>query len=251
MKIKVDDIELYYEMFGEGKPIIFSHGWMGECSVWNSQIEFFSEKYKVIAYDHRGHGKSDKPKDNYSVETLSNDLDSLIQGLNLEKVTLVGHAMGGMTALTFALNHPEKVSKMVLVGSTAKQSLSMRISLRIMMHIFPYESFIKIGIDHNFSQPAEQTKKEAFNRAIQTPKAVAYECLKESKNYDIRDRVSEIKIPTLIIVGENDKSTPIKMSRYLNGEIVGSKLKIIPQSKHIVMIDRPKELNEIIEEFIR
>ena len=80
---------------------------------------------------------------------------------------------------------------------------------------------------------------------------MAYECLKESKNYDLRDRVSEIKIPTLIIVGENDKSTPIKMSQYLNGEIEGSKLKIIPQSKHIVMIDKPKELNEIIEEFIR
>ena len=67
----------------------------------------------------------------------------------------------------------------------------------------------------------------------------------------IRDRVSEIKIPTLIIVGENDKSTPIEMSQYLNREIEGSKLKIIPQSKHIVMIDKPEELNEIIEEFIR
>ncbi len=251
MKIKVDDIELYYEVHGEGEPIIFSHGWMGECPVWNSQIEFFSKKYKVIAYDHRGHGKSDKPKANYSVETLSNDLYSLIQGLDLKKVTLVGHAMGGMTALTFALNHPDKVSKLVLVGTTAKQSLSMRLSLWIMMHIFSYESFIQIGINHNFSQPTEQTRKEAFNRAIKTPKPVAYECLKESKNYDIRDRVSEIKIPTLIIVGENDKSTPIEMSQYLNREIEGSKLKIIPQSKHIVMIDKPKELNEIIEEFIR
>ena len=251
MKIKVDDIELYYEVQGEGEPIIFSHGWMGESSVWNSQIEFFSKKYKVIAYDHRGHGKSDKPKANYSVGTLSNDLYSLIQGLDLKKVTLVGHAMGGMTALTFALNHPDKVSKLVLVGTTAKQSLSMRLSLWIMMHIFSYESFIQIGINHNFSQPTEQIRKEAFNRAIKTPKSVAYECLKESKNYDIRDRVSEIKIPTLIIIGENDKSTPIEMSQYLNREIEGSKLKIIPQSKHIVMIDKPKELNEIIEEFIR
>ena len=159
--------------------------------------------------------------------------------------------MGGMTALTFALNHPDKVSKLVLVGTTAKQSLSMRLSLWIMMHIFSYESFIQIGINHNFSQPTEQIRKEAFNRAIKTPKPVAYECLKESKNYDIRDRVSEIKTPTLIIVGENDKSTPIEMSQYLNREIEGSKLKIIPQSKHIVMIDKSKELNEIIEEFIR
>ena len=78
MKMKVNDIELFYEVRGEDEPIIFSHGWMCDCSVWNSQIEFFSKKYKVIAYDQRGHGKSDKPKADYSIETLSNDLYSFI-----------------------------------------------------------------------------------------------------------------------------------------------------------------------------
>jgi len=143
MKVNVDDVELYYEIHGEGEPIIFSHGWMCDCSVWNSQINFFSKKYKVIVYDHRGHGKSDKPKANYSIETLSNDLYSIIKELNLDKVTLVGHSMGGMTALTFALNHPDKVSKLILVGTSAKMTLLGYIQLWIMMHISSYESFVR------------------------------------------------------------------------------------------------------------
>ncbi|KAF5423288.1 MAG: Pimeloyl-ACP methyl ester carboxylesterase [Candidatus Methanocomedens sp.] len=250
MKIKVNDIELFYEVHGEGEPIIFSHGWMCDCSVWNSQIEFFSKKYKVIAYDQRGHGKSDKPKADYSIETLSNDLYSLIQELNLEKVILVGHSMGGMTAITFALNHPDKVSKLVLVGTSAKMNFSGYIQIWIMMHIFSYESFARGMIDLLYD-PSEQVKKEAFDRAMNTPKFVTYDCATEfMKNYDIRDRISKIKVPTLIVVGEKDKATPVKMSRYLNREIKDSKLKIIPDSKHMVIIDKANELNEIIDMFI-
>ncbi len=249
--MKVDDIELYYEVHGEGEPIIFSHGWVEDCSIWKSQTEFFAKKYKVIVYDQRGHGKSDKPKGDYSIQTLSNDLHSLIQELNLKKVTLVGHSMGGMTALVFALDHPDKVSKLVLVGTTAKMSLSFRIFIWIMTHIFSYESFARGSVDYDYYEPSEQVKKEAFDTAMKVPKSVAYECLKEfTTNYDIRDKVSRIKVPTLIIVGDKDKSTPVEMSQYLNRQIEGSKLKIINDSKHMVMIDKTNELNEITDTFI-
>lgn len=251
MKIKVNDIELYYEIHGEGEPIIFSHGWMKDCSIWKSQIEFFSKKYKVIAYDHRGHGKSDKPKGDYSIQTLSNDLHSLIQKLNLEKVTLVGHSLGGMTDIIFTLDYPDKVSKLVLVGSTAKSSFSLRIFLWLMMHIFSYESFARGSVDYEYYEPSEQVINEALDRTLKTPKPIAYECFKEFSKYDVRDRVSGIKAPTLIIVGEKDKASPVEMSKHLNRAIEGSKMKIIPNSKHMVMIDKSEKFNEILEEFIR
>ncbi len=251
MKMKVNDVELYYEVYGEGEPIIFSHGWMDDCSVWKSQIEFFAKKYKVIVYDHRGHGKSDKPEKDYSIQTLSNDLYSLIQKLNFEKITIIGHSMGGMTTMVFALDHPDKVSKLVLVGTTAKMSFSMRAQIWIMMNIFPYRSFAQGAIDTKYYEPSEQVIKEAMDRALRTPKYAAYECYLEfTKNYDIRDRVSKIKVPTLIIVGDKDKVAPVEMSQYLNREIEGSKLHIMPNSKHMPMIDKVKELNEITDKFI-
>jgi len=119
MRIKANDVELYYEQHGEGEPIIFSYGWLDDCSVWSSQIEHFSERYNTIVYDHRGHGRSDKPEGDYSMQTLSNDLHALIEKLGLNDVILVGHSMGGVTALTYTLDHPDKVSKLVLVDPGA------------------------------------------------------------------------------------------------------------------------------------
>lgn len=251
MKAKVNDVELYYEIHGEGEPIIFSHGWMDNSSGWKSQIEFFSRKHKVVVYDQRGHGESDKPKKDYSIQTLSNDLFGLVKHLNLEKVTIIGHSMGGMTAQVFALDHPEKVSKLVLVGTTAKMAFSMRLQLWIMMNIFPYESFARGAIDTKYYEPSDQVIKEAMDRALKTPKYAAYECCIEfTKNYDIREKVSKIKAPTLIIVGEKDSVTPVEMSQFLNREIKDSKIHIMKNSKHMPMIDNSKRFDEIVDTFI-
>jgi 3-oxoadipate enol-lactonase len=107
-------------------------------------------------------------------------------------------------------------------------------------------------IDFQYYEPSEQVKEKALERAMKTPKFAAYECFTEfMKNYDIRDRIYEIKVSTLIIVGEKDTATPVEMSQDLNRGIKGSKLQIIPDCNHMVMIDKPKELNGIIEEFIK
>ncbi len=250
MKVKAHDIELYFEESGEGDPIIFVHGWMEDYSMWSSQIEYFSREHRVIAYDQRGHGRSDKPEKGYSMQTLSDDLYSFTQNLNIERFTLTGHSMGGMTAMVFALDHPEKISKLILIGTDAKSTLSLRIMLWTLLHVLPYSTFAE-GSDIKYFKPTEKMKKEAAERALRTPRYAAYECFKEfCINYDIRDRVSGIKMPTLIIVGDKDNLTPIKLSQYMNRQIKGSKLIIIPDSKHMPMIEKPEKVNAIIDEFI-
>lgn len=251
MRMKIDDIELYCELHGKGKPIIFSHGWLDDCSVWRPQIEFFAKKYSVLMYDHRGHGRSDKPKGNYSVQTLSNDLYTLIQKQNLGKVTLVGHSMGGMTALIFALDHPDKVSKLVLVGTAAKVPFSMRVS-GVTRYFIPYKTFMRRSVESGYYKPSEQLIKNSMATAMNTSKHAAYQCFTElTAKYDIRDRVSKIKSPTLIVVGEKDKDLPVKLSQYLNREIEGSKLQIIPDSGHMVIVEKPEEFSQVLGEFIR
>ena len=251
MKLKANEIELYYKEEGKGSPIVFIHGWMDDHSTWNSQIEYFSKNYRVIAYDQRGHGRSDKPEKGYSIETLSNDLYNLTQKLNIGQFTLVGHSLGGMAAMVFALEHPEKVSKLVLVCTGAKSDASMRIMLWVLIHALPYNIFADGSVDFKYYKPSKQIKTEAIDRALRTPKYAACECLREfCSNYDIRERVSSIKVPTLIIVGDKDTSTPVVMSRYLRREIEGSKLAIIPDSKHMPMIDRADMVNGLIGEFL-
>jgi pimeloyl-ACP methyl ester carboxylesterase len=245
--MKIDNIELYCESHGEGKPIVFSHGWLDDCSIWDSQVKHFSENYTLISYDHRGHGKSDKPKaggGNYSIQVLSNDLYSLIQKLNLEKPILVGFSMGGFAAILFALEHPDKISKLVLTGATAKMTLPTSTKLWVASHIFS-------SCKYRFYKPSKQMVDGEVARGLKVDKSIALESWRElTENYDFRDKVSKIDVPTLIIVGEKDKVN-LEASRYLNREIKDSELRIVPDCGHTVMIEKPQEFNQILEEFIR
>ena len=255
MKMKIDDVELYYESHGEGKPIVFSHAYLDDCSIWDSQVKHFTKDYNVILYDHRGHGRSNQPKGgegNYSVQVLSNDLHALIQKLNLEKPILVGFSLGGMAAILFALEHPDKTSKLVLVGATAKLTLPTSAKFfGILRVLLPYETFLRILCKYKFYKPSKQIVDEELARALKVDKSIAFECWKElTENYDVRDKVSKIGASTLIVVGEKDKVN-LEASRHLNREIKGSELRIIPDSGHTVMIEKPQEFNQILEEFIR
>ena len=249
MRTKINDIELYYELHGEGEPVIFSHGWLDDCSIWDSQVEALARKHAVITYDHRGHGRSDSPKGSYAVQVLANDLSALMNRLGLERATLVGFSLGGMAALVFALEHPNRVAKLVLVGTTARMASLVHV-IGVLRHVLPYKTVARIVLKFRFGKPSRQMSEDALARAMKTDKAAAYECLEEfTKNYDIRDRVVEIKIPTLIVVGEKDKIN-LRASEYLHKKIDGSELRVIPTCGHTVMVEKPETFNQILEEFV-
>ena len=249
MKAKVNDIELYYDQYGEGDPIIFSHGWLDDCSVWNPQTKVFATSHTVILYDHRGHGSSDKPQRHYSVEALSRDLYSLIRILRFEKVTLVGFSLGGMASLICTLEHPANVTKLVLVGTTAKMARSIYI-LYALRYIIPYRTFARIVSRIKMYNPLQEMIRDNISRAMKVPKHVAYECMEEfTRNYDLRNRVSEIHVPTLIVVGEKDRAN-LKASEQLNREIEGSTLRVMSGSGHLVMIEKSEEFNQLVRQFI-
>ncbi len=252
MQLKVDDTELYYEVHGEGDAIVFAHGWLNNSSIWKSQIEYFSNRHKVVVYDQRGHGNSDKqPEGNYSISQMSYDIRSIIEKFGLNNVTLVGHSMGGMASMLFALNNPNKISRLALIDTTAKMSFSVRIFIWLMFKIFPYESYIQGEIDYNHYEPSKQVKRQVLEMALQTPKNIAGKYLTEfSKNFDFRDRLSQIKLPTLIIVGENDRSTPVTDAKYMNSHIEGSILEVIPDCRHMPMFDNAEMFNNILDKFI-
>jgi pimeloyl-ACP methyl ester carboxylesterase len=265
MKMKVNDVELYYEVHGEGEPMIFVNGWLDTCEVWKSQVEYFSKTgYKVIGYDNRGFGQSDKPKGPYSIkalkdgsclysmETLAEDLYALMQKLEIERAILVGHSMGTFISMQFALAHSDKVSKLVLVGAAAKMPAIFKFGAPLLFNL-PWE--IATGILNGFAKvkPSKQHFEDAMRWARMAPRYASYACIKEFLfNYDIRDRLSEIKIPTLIVVGEHDLlGTPMFCNREVNRGIKGSELVIIPKATHTVQNEFPEEFNRSLEKFIK
>lgn len=252
--IKVRDISLYYEQYGKGEPVIFSHGMLDDCSVWKAQTDILAQKHTVILYDHRGHGKSDKPRGDYSVQTLADDLNGLILGLNLDKVTLVGHSLGGMTVLMLTLDHPDRVSKLVLVSTTASTLVRLPLVGTIIAglgYLVPYGMFARRMQGRKGYSPPEEVINPDLERATQVPKYVAYACIRGMvTNYDVRRRVSQIQAPTLIVAGERDRGISVRMSRFLHREIKGARLEVIPNCGHVVMIEKPVEFNNILTGFL-
>jgi pimeloyl-ACP methyl ester carboxylesterase len=170
----------------------------------------------------------------------------------VEKPILVGFSLGGFAAILLALEHPDEISKLVLVGATARMALPTSTKFWMFgIHIYGWERYLRMSCKYRFYRPSKQMVDEELARASKVDKSIALECWRElTENYDVRDKVSKIDVPTLIIVGEKDEVN-LEASRYLNREIKESELRIIPDSGHMVMIEKPQEFNQILEEFIR
>jgi 3-oxoadipate enol-lactonase len=249
VEIKVNGLNLYYDQQGFGKPLVLSHGWLDDSSIWHRQVELFSKGHTVISYDLRGHGRSDKPRNDYSLTTLADDLYALIKKLKLQEVTLIGFSLGGEAALVCALMYPEQISKLVLVGVTAKFPPSMYFPY-ILFHLLPYNTFKKFISKQKCYEPSQQLINESIARTMAVPKYSASECMEQfTRHYDVRNRLSQIKIPTLIITGDKDRIN-LKASYLMNKMIKNSELQVFPSCGHTVMLEKPEQFNESVLKFI-
>ena len=116
-KAAVGGIELYYESYGAGPPLLLVPGLGGVGSYWRPQIDAFSKRYKVIVHDHRGTGRSTRSEMAYSVDQMTSDLLNLMDGLGIERAHLVGHSTGGAIGQTMAIEHPDRIDRLVLYAS--------------------------------------------------------------------------------------------------------------------------------------
>jgi pimeloyl-ACP methyl ester carboxylesterase len=250
----IRDIRLYYERYGNGEPVVFSHGMLDDCSVWKAQTGTFAQQHTVILYDHRGHGRSDKPRGDYSVQTLAGDLNSLILELNLDKVTLVGHSLGGMTALMFTLGHPDRVSRLVLVSTSASTLVRLPLAGATtsgLGSLVACGMFARRTLGRKLRGSRGRATDIVPGSDAKVPKHVAHSCMRGLiTSYDVRDRLSQIQAPTLVIAGGRDKDISLRMSRSLHSEIEGSRLEVIPNCGHAPMIEKPVEFSNVLSAFL-
>src|SRR5207245_2584476 len=118
--IKVNDIQIYYEIHGDGEPLVLIVGLGTDISEWDGIIRWLAEKYQVLAFDNRGAGRTDKPDIPYSIEMMADDTAGLMQTLGIEQAHILGVSMGGRIALALSLRHAECVKKLVLVSTSAR-----------------------------------------------------------------------------------------------------------------------------------
>lgn len=242
-------LKFRYSDKGSGFPIIFLHGSLGTRKLWRNQFNSaLSGKYRLIAPDQRGHGDSERPESGYGLAEYVNDVKDLMDHLGLREAVLAGSSMGGVISEGFALKYPKKVRALVLVGSLARaiwlgekeryiqKTSNESIPARVRKWFGPYST--RANIDYAI----RQSKKTSiyFREGV----------VRDFGNFDLRKNLHKIKVPTLIIVGNDDKETPKIESKIINNAISGSELHLVPRSGHLVMLEQPRIFNSLLSHFL-
>lgn len=235
------------ERSGMGEKIVFIHGSGMSGSLWYKQKDALKNNLETILVDLPGHGKSSGDGCN-SVEEYRDVVRDVIKNNSLERCYIAGHSLGGAIAISFALTYPELLKGVLLIGTGAR----LRVLPKILDEIrIKKDEIVKFIIDYSFSDKTEQEVKDSFfKEMMKCDENVIFKDFNSCNNFDVMDKVKEIDLPTLIICGTEDKLTPPKYSHYLHNEIKGSKLILIENAGHMVMVEKPEETNQSILKFI-
>jgi pimeloyl-ACP methyl ester carboxylesterase len=232
-----DGINIAYFDEGSGVPVVFIHGALGSKNLWWNQVGPFSKQYRTIAFDVRGHGESTKPDKGYGPKDMLDDLSALLDNLKVNRAVFVGSSMGGVLAQMFSLSNPKKVIALVLVGTLARA-----------YWLTPQEEYSTMSFDKNVEKGVKgwfiiNSTRENIDFVLEqarmsTPNFILH-VQEDFGDYDFRDKLKSIKQPTLILVGREDKTTPPEESEIIKNGIKDSKLHIISNSGHLVMLEQP------------
>lgn len=238
---------------GEGRPIIFIHGWTGNTSRWEPTRKILSARYRTIAYDLRGHGLSDKRKDlQFTFEAFVDDLRGVMEAMGLKRACIAGHSMGGMIAQHFALAHPEMVEKLVLVGTAAhtvennKEKKKLRGGAWLFRHFFGPMMWIK---DRKKKAQPDLFPDAVDYRLRPMPEA-ASDCIRAIAGMDLRERLKTLAIPTLIVASDTDGTVAVRLSDELARCIPGAIYERITGCGHHIPIERSEFLAGKMAAFI-
>jgi non-heme chloroperoxidase len=233
-----DGTSLFYKDWGSGQPVVFSHGYPLSSDAWENQMLFLAQNgYRVIAHDRRGFGRSDQPFHGYDYDTFADDLATLIEVLDLNGVTLVGHSMGGGEVARYVSRHGEsRISKVAFIGAVTPFLLKTPTNPNgVPKEVFdsfraavlsdrsqwnkdvtqPYFSYNRAA-----SKLSQGVCDDYWRQGMATGMAAAYYAIGAFSETDFRDDLQKVSVPALIVHGSDDQIVPIEISGTLTAQIV-------------------------------
>ncbi|UCC21188.1 MAG: alpha/beta hydrolase [Promethearchaeota archaeon] len=269
----VNGIKICYEILGEGDPVLLVHGLGSKKESWIAQFKPLSEHFKVIRFDNRGAGKSDRPKGEYTMELFANDIASFIDYLKIDKTHIIGWSFGGMIVQNFVIKYPERVTKMVLINtnygtpdeSGAETYKNMRIASLKAKQADPEKAFwqsIRADYYIKFRKQleAEPTKKwyglwsaeDLIKESMINPPTIEDIEVQTSavSTHHTLKRLHEIKNKSLLIASTHDRVMPVSVMEEMHERIPNSILKVIDKAGHGSPRSRAPEINKLIIDFL-
>ena len=235
---QVNDIQMYYAVFGKGEPLLLLHGGLGNSDYWGNQVPAFAEHYRVIVADSRGHGRSTRSGQPYSYQLMASDVLALMDHLKIGKAAIVGWSDGGIIGLDLAMNHPERLTRLFAFGANYNVG------------------GLRDDIDTNKTFNAYIDKAgQDYRRLSKTPDQ--YDAFVEqisgmwnSQPDYTQAELGKITVPTMIADGAHDEGIRQEHTKEMARLIPGAKLLILPDVSHFAMWQNPAEFNQAVLDFL-
>ena len=246
---------VHYETHGQGKPVILLHGWLESWDHWLNTMESLSHNYKTYALDFWGFGESEKQEGTFTVQDYIEMVNQLLERLGIEQAAIIGHSMGGTVSLGLALDHPERVRKLIVIGAPIVGdglSLFLRLSARrslagMFYQMFPLGARILsplLARDWKtwykmFASGLSRTTLESFHYSIAS-----------LRQTDLRPRLKDIRSPTLGIYGRTDRIVDPKQGHVLAQGARQANVHYFKKSGHFPMLDEPQRFYQALHKFL-
>ena len=259
-KVDIGDAEIYYEEAGSGDPIMFVPGLGGGAAVWSRQIPAFSETYRTIAHDHRGCGQSTYSMIDYSVDQMAADAIRLMDALEIERAHWVGHSTGGAMGQIVAQDYPERLASLVLSATWPGQDVYFNRAFAARKSVlsaagtreYARHSILTLLPPWYITQNADKISElEGYLAGADQPVEIMENRIDAICAFDRRNRMGDIKAPTLVIVAEDDMVTPRYLSDQLEEGITGAERVTLPTGGHFVIHILVEEYNRAVNDFLQ
>lgn len=257
MKATVNNFEIDYRIEGAGRVIALAHSLGMAGRIFDPMRPVLAKYGRVLTWDARGNGDSQKPATGWSIEDLASDLKGLLGVVGTEHAVVGGLSMGGCTAVAYAVAHPDLVDGLILVDTTAGygedkrdawEERAAKAETGGMAPVFPFNLPRWFSEDWVKSNP-ERTKEIGEILLANDLPSYGAAC-RALGAFDAWDQVHRIKCPTLIIVGAEDPATPVAMSERLHENIPGSELHVLDGLRHMSAVEAPERVGGLIASFL-
>jgi pimeloyl-ACP methyl ester carboxylesterase len=248
---------VHYEVYGRGRPVILLHGWLGSWGLWQETMSFLGHQYRTYALDFWGFGESGKKQSTYQVNDFVNMVDEFMEQLGITEAPLVGHSMGGTVSLSVAIRHPQRVSKVAVIGSPIQgNSLSFLLKLAgyrpigILVHNMMWA--LKLGI--KISSPLITSDSRWYSMIDQDLDRTTVESflisISSLHKTDLTNKLSEIKKPVMGIYGDKDIIVAPDQWKPLKKAISHARIERFSKAGHFPMLDQPQQFQKTLQDFL-
>jgi len=258
-KTRVNDIEIAYEDVGCGPAIVLIHGYPFNRSLWADQVTALADRYRVLTLDLRGHGETEASAGTSTMKLMAQDVSALMDELRIDRAVVGGLSMGGYVALAFYQLFPHRVEKLLLADTRAQaDTKEAKVTRAEQVEQILAEGMAGIvnAMLPKLLSPETVSKRPDIVKRLRemmmhtNPAGAAAALRGMAEREDQTERLSQVNVPTLIVVGKEDPITPVADSEKMHDGIAGSQLVVIENASHVSNIEQPEQFNRALQEFL-